>query len=157
MRLLQTANVVIKKMSIPPLVLLVQRLILWHHADGDGADNDYDGTNDADANLNVHNFIDMVHCAFLLAIMRKTTLLTMLQQQWSQHWQSPNQDRFMEFMMFLSCSLLMLIIMLMLTLLFRDGLRLFCMHAPLITYVGENPFPKVFKCFNAIADCDIRW
>ena len=104
MRLLQTANVVIKKMSIPPLVLLVQRLILWHHADGDGADNDYDGTNDADANLNVHNFIDMVHCAFLLAIMRKTTLLTMLQQQWSQHWQSPNQDRFRELMMFLSCS-----------------------------------------------------
>ena len=27
----------------------------------------------------------------------------------------------------------------------RDSLRLFCMHAPLITYVGENPFPKVFE------------
>ena len=26
---------------------------------------------------------------------------------------------------------------------FRDGLRLVCMHAPLMTHVGENPFPKV--------------
>ena len=26
---------------------------------------------------------------------------------------------------------------------FRDGLRLVCMHVPLMTHVGENPFPKV--------------
>ena len=39
----------------------------------------------------------------------------------------------------------LIMLVLMLKLVLRDGLRLFCMHAPLITYVGENPFPKVFS------------
>ena len=39
--------------------------------------------------------------------------------------------------------MIMLMLALILKLLLRDGLRLFCMHAPLITYVGDTPFPKV--------------
>ena len=50
----------------------------------------------------------------------------------------------------------------MLKLLLRDSLRLICMHAPLITYVGETPFPKVFNIVSHFqhfvadddSDCD---
>ena len=47
--------------------------------------------------------------------------------------------------------------LLILKLVLRDSLRLLCMHAPLITCVGENPFPKVLTLsvtFNIVADDD---
>ena len=43
---------------------------------------------------------------------------------------------------------------LVLNVVLRDSLRLFCMHAPLITHVGENPFPKVFEMVCSHLQCN---